>query len=249
MIETRNISIDKDEEELMKLQKKIEFKKQFMREKGTDYTISNCIKVELNYVDKNNLSLYNILFSELTEEDDKEHFIRFELVDMYCRMPVFVDIKKELISLYEIKNLYIYVSYDDFRYVKLDDNSLLCDSIITPVVSITTGIPQNITDLPEDFIRLILPTNLSAKQDILKVYQQIEVIQSENKIVMSIGPKKETWKVKSRNKILPDFVHKIINTHDLYMVCNITEFTRYTICSGSLAKNILISQLVIDKHN
>jgi hypothetical protein len=246
MIETRNIVIDKDEEELINLQKKIELKKQWLREKGPNYTISTCIKVDINHVDQNNLSLYHILFSKLTEEDYKEHYIRFELVDMYCRMPIFVDVKKELISLYEIQSLYIYVSYNDFRYVKLDDGSLLCDSIITPVVSITTRIDQNITEFPEDFIRLILPTNLSAKQDISKVYQQIELIQSENKFV---GPRKEVWKVKTRNKLLPDFIHKIIHTDDLYMVCNITEFSRYTICSGSLAKNILISQLVIDKKN
>jgi hypothetical protein len=217
-----------------------------MREKGSDYTISTCIKVELNYVDQNNLSLYHILFSELTEEDDKEHYIRLELIDMYCRMPVFVDVKKELISLYEIKNLYIYVSYDNFKFVKLDDNTLLCDLIITPVVSITTRIDQNITEFPEDFIKLILPTNLSAKQDISKVYQQIEIIQSENKFV---GPKKETWTVKSRNKILPDLAHKIINKDDLYMICNITSFSRYTICSGALAKNILFTSLVINKHS
>jgi hypothetical protein len=159
-------------------------------------------------------------------------------------MPVFVDVKKELISLYDIQNLYIYISYNYFRSVHLDDNTLLCDSLITPVVSITTDIDKNITDFPEDFIRLILPTNLSVHQDFSKIYQQIEIIQSNNQIIKS---KKETWKVKTRNKIFPDFVHKIINTHDLYMVCNITSLSQYTICSGSLAKNMLISQLVIDK--
>jgi len=244
MIETRNITMDKDEEQLIKLQEKIELKKQLLREKGSEYTISTCLKVELNYVDEHNLSLYHIVFPILTKEDNKEHYIRFELVDMYCRMPVFVDVKKELISLYEIQNLYIYISYDNFRYVTLDDNTLLCDYIITPVVSIRTDIDKNITEFPEDFIRLILPTNLSAKQDISKVYQQIEIIQSENKF---ISPIKETWKFKTRNKILPDLVHKIINTNDLYMICNITEFSYYTICSGSLAKNILFTQLVINK--
>lgn len=248
MIETRNISIDKDEEELIKLQAKIELKKQWLKEKGTEYTISAFIKVELNYVDKNNLSLYNISIPKLTEEDNKNHFICFELIDMYCRMPVFVDLKKEMISLYELENLYIHVSYDNFRNVKLDDNTLLCDSLITPVVSIYTT-NQNITDFPEDFIRLLLPTNLSVHQDFSKIYKQIEIIQSENRLVKSVGPTKEEWKFKPRNKILPDFIHKIINTNDLYMNCNITSFSRYAIVSGSLAKNILISSLVINKHN
>jgi len=245
IIETRNIIIDKDEEELLKLQKKIELKKQWLREKGPNYTISNCIKVELNYVDKNNLSLYHISFVTLTKEDYKEHYIRIELIDMYCRMPVFVDVKKEFISLYDIQNLYIYISYDNFRNVRLNDNTLLCDSLVTPVVSITT-IDKNIPDFPEDFIKLILPTNLSVHQDISKIYQQIEVIQSENEIINST---KEIWKIKPRNTIFPDLVHKIINKDDLYMICNITSLSRYTIVMGPLAKNILISQLVIDKNN
>ena len=245
MIEQRIIVIDKDEEELIKLQQKIELKKQWLNEKGKEYTISTCIKVELNYLDKNNLSLYNIIFSELTEHDYKEHYIRFELVDMYCRMPVFIDVKKEMISLYEIQKLYISVSYEEFRKVYLDDNTLLCDSLISPVVSISS-IDEKIIGFPEDFIRLILPTNLSVRQDFSKFYEQIEMIQSENKCLDS---RKEVWKVKSRNKILPDFVHKIINTDDLYMVCNITEFSRYTICSGSLAKNILVNSLIISKNN
>lgn len=249
MIEQRNIDIDKDEVELLKLQQKIELKKQLLREKGSEYTISTCIKVDLNYVNKNNLSLYHILFSKLTEEDNKEHYIRLELVDMYCRIPVFVDLKKEMISLYELEELYIHVSYDDFRNVHLDDNRLLCDSLVTPVVSISTNTDQNITDFPEDFIRLLLPTNLSVRQDFSKIYQQIEIIQSENKTVKITGPTKEEWKFKPRNKILPDFIHKIINTNDLYMICNITSFSRYTIITGSLAKNILISSLVISKHN
>ena len=249
MFEQRGISVDKDEEQLIKLQQKIELKKQLLREKGSEYIISSCIKVDLNYVDKNNLSLYNISFSEITEEDNKEHYIRFELVDMYCRMPVFVDIKKEMLSLYELQNLYIHVSYDEFRNVHLDDNTLLCDSLITPVVSIYTNIDQNITNFSEDFIRLILPTNLSIRQDFSKFYQQIEMIQNKNKIVKSVGPTKETWEIKTHNIILPDFIHKIINNEDLYMICNITSFTRYAIVSGSLAKNILISSLVISKHN
>ena len=168
---------------------------------------------------------------------------------MYCRIPVFVDLKKEMISLYELEELYIHVSYDDFRNVHLDDNRLLCDSLVTPVVSISTNTDQNITDFPEDFIRLLLPTNLSVRQDFSKIYQQIEIIQSENKTVKITGPTKEEWKFKPRNKILPDFIHKIINTNDLYMICNITSFSRYTIITGSLAKNILISSLVISKHN
>jgi hypothetical protein len=248
MIETRNILVDNDEKQLIKLQEKIELKKQWLREKGSEYTISTCIKLELNNIDKNNLSLYHILFSKLTKEDNKEHYIRFELIDMYCRMPVFVDVKKELISLYEIQNLYIHVSYDEFRNVHLDDNTLLCDSLITPVVSINTNIDQNITDFPEDFIRLLLPTNLSINQDFSKFYQQIEIIQSENKIITQICPRKEVWKIKQHNTILPDLIHKIINT-DLYMFCNITSFSRYAIVSGSLAKNILISSLVISKNN
>jgi hypothetical protein len=249
MFEQRNIAIDNDEEQLIKLQEKIDLKKKWLREKGTEYTISTCIKVDLNYVDKNNLSLYHISFSKLTEEDNKEHYIRFELVDMYCRMPVFIDLKKEIISLYELENLYIHVSYDDFRNVHLDDNTLLCDSLITPVVSISTNIDKNITEFPEDFIRLLLPTNLSVRQDFSKIYQQIEIIHSENKIIKSVGPTKEKWTFKPRNKIIPDFIHKIINTNDLYMVCNITSFSRYAIVSGSLAKNILISSLVISKNN
>ena len=249
MIEQRNISVDKDEEQLIKLQEKLELKKQWLREKGIEYTISSCIKVDLNYVDKNNLSLYNISFSEITEEDNKEHYIRFELVDMYCRMPVFVDIKKEMISLYELQNLYIYVSYDEFRNVHLDDNTLLCDSLITPVISIYTSIDENITNFSEDFIRLLIPTNLSVRQDFSKFYQQIEIIYSENKIIKPVGPTKEVWKIKPHNAILPDLVHKIINTNDLYMICNITSFSRYAIVSGSLAKNILISSLVISKNN
>lgn len=75
------------------------------------------------------------------------------------------------------------------------------------------------------------------------------MIQSENNIVSSIGPTKETWTVKTRNTILPNFIHKIINTDDLYMICNITSFSRYAIVSGSLAKNMLISSLVISKNN
>ena len=112
---------------------------------------------------------------------------------MYCRMPVFIDIKKEMISLYELHNLYIHVSYDEFRNVHLDDNTLLCDSVITPVVSIYTDIDKNITEFPEDFIRLLLPTNLSVRQDFSKIYQQIEIIQSENKIIKHKNPTKETW--------------------------------------------------------
>lgn len=249
MFEQRNISIDNDEAELLKLQQKIELKKQLLREKGSEYTISTCIKLDLNYVNKNNLSLYHILFSKLTEEDNKEHYIRFELLDMYCRMPVFVDLKKEMISLYKLENLYIHVSYDEFRNVHLDDNTLLCDSIVTPVVSISTNTNQNITNFPEDFIRLLLPTNLSVHQDFSKFYQQIEIIQSENKTVKITRPTKEKWIFKPRNTILPDFIHKIINTNDLYIICNITSFSRYTIVSGSLAKNILISSLVISKDN
>ena len=168
---------------------------------------------------------------------------------MYCRMPVFIDIKKEMISLYELHNLYIHVSYDEFRNVHLDDNTLLCDSVITPVVSIYTDIDKNITEFPEDFIRLLLPTNLSVRQDFSKIYQQIEIIQSENKIIKHKNPTKETWIFKPRNTILPDFIHKIINTDDLYMICNITSFSRYAIVSGSLAKNMLISSLVISKNN
>ena len=246
--ETRNIEIENDEEQLIKLQAKIELKKQWLREKGAEYLISTCIKLYLNYVNQNNLSVYHILFSKLTEEDNTTHYIRFELVDMYCRMPVFVDIKKEMISLYELQNLYIHVSYDEFRTVYLDDNTLLIDSLVTPVVSIYTT-DQNITDFPENFIRLLLPTNLSVHQDFSKIYQQIEIIQSENNLVKSVGPTKEIWVIKKQNTILPNMTHKIINTNDLYMVCNITSFSRYTIVSGSLAKNILISSLVISKHN
>ena len=248
MIEQRNISINKDEEHLLKLQAKIELKKQWLREKGEEYTISTCIKLDLNHVNQNNLSVYHILFSKLTEEDNTTHYIRFELVDMYCRMPVFVDIKKEMISLYELQNLYIHVSYDEFRSVYLDDNTLLIDSLVTPVVSIYTT-DQNITEFPEDFIRLILPTNLSIRQDFSKIYQQIEIIQSENKLVKPVGPTKETWIIKKQNTILPNMIHKIINTNDLYMICNITSFSRYVIVTGSLAKNILISSLVINKQN
>jgi len=248
MFEERIIEIEKDEEQLIKLKAKIELKKQWLREKGTEYFISAFIKVDLNYVDKNNLSLYKISFSKLTEEDNKEHYICFELVDMYCRIPVFVEIKKEMISLYELQNLYIHVSYDYFKNVYLDDNTLLCDSLISPVVSIYI-IDQKIIDFSEDFIRLLLPTNLSVHQEISKIYQQIEIIQSENNLVKSAGPTKETWKVKTKNKILPDLVHKIINTNDLYIVCNITSFSCYTICSGLLAKKILISQLDINKNS
>ena len=249
MIEQRNIIIDKDEEEFIKLQEKIKLKKQWLREKGSEYIISTCIKVDLNFVDKHNLSLYHISFSKLTEEDNKEHYIRFELVDIYCRMPVFIDVKKEMISLYELQNLYIHISYVEFRNVHLDDNTLLCDSLITPVVSIISSIDQNISNFSEDFIRLLLPTNLSIRQDFSKFYQQIEMIQSENNIVSSIGPTKETWTVKTRNTILPNFIHKIINTDDLYMICNITSFSRYAIVSGSLAKNMLISSLIISKNS
>ena len=249
MFETRNISIDEDETQLIQLQEKIELKKQWLREKGTEYTISSFIKLDLNYVDTNNLSVYHIIFSKITEEDNKEHYIRFELVDMYCRMPVCIDIKKEMISLYELEKLYIHVSYNEFRSVYLDDNTLLCDSLITPVVSIYTNIDKNITEFQEDFIRLLLPTNLSVNQDFSKIYQQIEIIQSENKLIKINGPTKEIWKSKPRNKILPDFIHKIINTNDLYMICNITSLSRYTIVTGSLAKNLLINSLVISKHN
>jgi hypothetical protein len=248
MIEQRNIVIDKDEEELIKLQKKIELKKQWLREKGTEYTISTCIRLEINDIDENNVSLYHILFSKLTEEDNKEHYIRFELADMYCRMNVFVDVKKEMISLYELQNLYINVSYCEFRNIHLDDNTLLCDSLITPVVSIYTNTDKNIIDFPEDFIRLLLPSNLSVRQDFSKFYQHIEIIQSENILVRNDGPTEEVWKFKPRNKILPDIIHKIMNTDDLYMICNITSFSRYAIISGSLAKNILISSLIISKH-
>lgn len=248
MFEERNINVDKDEEQLIKLQEKIKLKKQWLKEKGKEYTISSCIKVELNYDDNYSLSLYDIILSDLTEEDNKEHYIRFELVDIYCRMPVFVDIKKELISVYKIQNLYIHVSYDDFRNIHLDDNTLLCDSLITPVVSIISSIDQNITDFPEDFIRLILPTNLSINQDFSKFYQQIEIIYSENKIINHTTPTKEVWKIKPRNTILPDIIHKITNT-DLYIICNITSFSRYAVVSGSLAKNMLISSLIISKNS
>jgi hypothetical protein len=248
MFEERNINVDKDEEQLIKLQEKIKLKKQWLKEKGKEYTISSCIKVELKYDDNYSLSLYDIILSDLTEEDNKEHYIRFELVDIYCRMPVFVDIKKELISVYKIQNLYIHVSYDDFRNIHLDDNTLLCDSLITPVVSIISSIDQNITDFPEDFIRLILPTNLSINQDFSKFYQQIEIIYSENKIINHTTPTKEVWKIKPRNTILPDIIHKITNT-DLYIICNITSFSRYAVVSGSLAKNMLISSLIISKNS
>jgi hypothetical protein len=244
MIEERNIVIDKDEEELIKLQEKIKLKKQWLREKGSEYTISSCIRLEIN-----NISLYDISFTKLTEEDNKEHYIRFELADMYCRMSVFVDIKKEMISLYNLQKLYIDVSYYEFRNIHLDDNTLLCDSLITPVVSVYTSIDQNITEFPEDFIRLLLPSNLSVRQDFSKFYQQIEIIQCKNNLVKTDGPRKEVWEIKPRNTILPDIIHKIINTNDLYMICNITSFSRYAIVSGSLAKNIVISSLVISKNN
>jgi hypothetical protein len=164
-------------------------------------------------------------------------------------MPVCIDIKKEMIFLYELEKLYIHVSYNEFRSVYLDDNTLLCDSLITPVVSIYTNIDKNITEFQEDFIRLLLPTNLSVHQDFLKIYQKTEIIQSENKLIKSVGPTKETWKAKPYNTILPNMTHKIINKNELYMICNITSFSRYAIVSGSLAKNILISSLVISKNN
>jgi hypothetical protein len=61
--------------------------------------------------------------------------------------------------------------------------------------------------------------------------------------------RKEKWKFKPRNTIFPDMIHKIINTNDLYMICNISSFSRYTIITGSLAKNILVCALVISKDN
>jgi hypothetical protein len=164
-------------------------------------------------------------------------------------MPVFIDIKKEMISLYNLQNLYISVSYYEFRNIDLDDNTLLCDSLITPIVSISTNIEQTIMEFSEDFIRLILPTNLSINQDFSKFYQEIEIIHSENNLIKKDGPTKEIWKIKPRNTILQDIIHKIINTNDLYMICNITSFSRYTIVSGSLAKNMLFRSLIISKNN
>ena len=83
MIEQRNIIIDKDEEEFIKLQEKIKLKKQWLREKGSEYIISTCIKVDLNFVDKHNLSLYHISFSKLTEEDNKTNHILAEFLSKF----------------------------------------------------------------------------------------------------------------------------------------------------------------------
>jgi hypothetical protein len=230
--EKRELLIGEDEIQLQLLQEKIRLKKEMEQ----NYIISSYIEVE----DIRNE--YFLSFFSLPE--DENHYIRFKLLDEYTRDPVIIDIKCKMVREYNLKMISISVSYNNFQRIKLQDNSLLCDEIVTPVITIknATSLQSESLDFPEDYVRLFLPTCLSARQDFSCIYEKVLLIQC-NKIT----EKTETWEYINKNKILPELYYKIIG-ESLYFVSNITSFTRYCIAQGWLTKSIKSHALIINRN-
>ena len=245
--EKRELLIKEDEIQLQLLQEKIRLKKE-MKE---NYTIISYIEVQcvwnelLENENKYNLSFPETLVDPETTEYESDNYIRFKLLDNYTRDPVMIDIKCKMI--HEYKELNITVSYDHFRITRLQDNSLLCDHLVTPVITIrsSTSISSTsqspILNFPEDYVRLFLPTCLSIRQDYSCIYDQVSLIQCEQ-----FTEKTELWKCKNKNKILPELHTKIIE-NSLYFVSNITSFCRYAIVEGWLSKSIKTQSLKINR--
>jgi hypothetical protein len=230
--EKRELLIEEDEIQLQLLQEKIRLKKEMKQ----NYIISSYIEVE------NIGNEYFLSFFSLPE--DENNYIRFKLLDEYTRDPVIIDIKCKMIREYNLKMISITVSYNEFHRIKLQNNTLLCDEIVTPVITIknATGSQSEYLDFPEDYVRLFLPTCLSVRQDFSCIYEQILLIQC-NKIT----EKTETWEYINKNKILPELYYKIIG-ESLYFVSNITSFTRYCIAQGWLPKSIKNHALIINRN-
>lgn len=235
--EKRELLIEEDERQLHLLQEKIRLKKE-MKE---NYTIISYIEVESEVVVECE-NKYNLSFLQMTELEG-DNYIRFKLLDEYTRDPVIIDIKCKMIREYKLKMISINVSYNEFKRIKLQDNSLLCDEIITPVITIKnlTSLQTPILDFPEDYVRLFLPTCLSIRQDFSCIYDQVSLIQCEQ-----FTEKTELWKCKNKNKILPELHTKIIED-SLYFVSNITSFCRYAIVEGWLSKSIKTHSLKIER--
>ncbi len=230
--EKRELLIEEDEIQLQLLQEKIRLKKEMKQ----NYIISSYIEVE------NIGNEYFLSFFSLPEDDN--NYIRFKLLDEYTRDPVIIDIKCKMIREYNLKMISITVSYNEFHRIKLQNNTLLCDEIVTPVITIknATSSQSEYLDFPEDYVRLFLPTCLSVRQDFSCIYEQILLIQC-NKIT----EKTETWEYINKNKILPELYYKIIG-ESLYFVSNITSFTRYCIAQGWLPKSIKNHALIINRN-
>ena len=255
--EKRELLIDEDERQLQLLQEKIRLKKE-MKE---NYTIISYIEVQcvwnelLENENKYNMSFPETIVDPETTEYESDNYIRLKLLDNYTRDPVMLDIKCKMF--HEYKELYITVSYDHFRITRLQDNSLLCDHLVTPVItirsstSISSTSPSStnpsstsqspILNFPEDYVRLFLPTCLSIRQDYSCIYDQVSLIQCEQ-----FTEKTELWKCKNKNKILPELHTKIIED-SLYFVSNITSFGRYAIVEGWLSKTIKTQSLKINR--
>ena len=245
--EKRELLIEEDERQLKLLQEKIRLKKE-MKE---NYTIISYIEVECGWnALLENENKYNLSFPKTIEPS--ENYIRFKLLDNYTRDPVMIDIKCKMFHEYNLTELYITVSYDHFRITRLQDNSLLCDHLVTPVItirsstSISSTSPSStsqspILNFPEDYVRLFLPTCLSIRQDYSCIYDQVSLIQCEQ-----FTEKTELWKCKNKNKILPELYTKIIED-SLYFVSNITSFCRYAIVEGWLSKSIKTQSLKINR--
>jgi len=230
--EKRELLIEDDEIQLQLLQEKIRLKKEMKQ----NYIISSYIEVE------NIGNEYFLSFFSLPE--DENNYIRFKLLDEYTRDPVIIDIKCKMIREYNLKMISISVSYNEFHRIKLQNNTLLCDEIVTPVITIknATSLQSEYLDFPEDYVRLFLPTCLSVRQDFSCIYEQVLLIQC-NKIT----EKTETWEYINKNKILPELYYKIIG-ESLYFVSNITSFTRYCIAQGWLPKSIKNHALIINRN-
>jgi len=230
--EKRELLIEDDEIQLQLLQEKIRLKKEMKQ----NYIISSYIEVE------NIGNEYFLSFFSLPE--DENNYIRFKLLDEYTRDPVIIDIKCKMIREYNLKMISISVSYNEFHRIKLQNNTLLCDEIVTPVITIknATSLQSEYLDFPEDYVRLFLPTCLSVRQNFSCIYEQVLLIQC-NKIT----EKTETWEYINKNKILPELYYKIIG-ESLYFVSNITSFTRYCIAQGWLPKSIKNHALIINRN-
>jgi hypothetical protein len=240
--EKRELLIEEDEIQLQLLQEKIRLKKEMKQ----NYIISSYIEINSQYFEwrenKYNLSFPETIEPEMTE--DENNYIRFKLLDEYTRDPVIIDIKCKMIREYNLKMISITVSYNEFHRIKLQNNTLLCDEIVTPVITIknATSLQSEYLDFPEDYVRLFLPTCLSVRQDFSCIYEQILLIQC-NKIT----EKTETWEYINKNKNLPELYYKIIG-ESLYFVSNITSFTRYCIAQGWLPKSIKNHALIINRN-
>jgi hypothetical protein len=132
--EKRELLIEEDEKQLELLQEKIRLKKEMKQQ----YIISSYIEINSQgfecHENKYNLSFSKTIESEMTE--DENNYIRFKLLDEYSRDPVIIDIKCKMIREYNLKMISISVSYNEFHRIKLQNNTLLCDEIVTPVITI-----------------------------------------------------------------------------------------------------------------